>query len=255
MKLISALCAVLGLALLISTGLVDADVPAVISYQGQLSDSGGTPLDGTYSITFSIYADNAGGSKLWTETQTVNVDNGLFTVLLGSGSPLNENVFASADRFLGISVDGEAELSPRHRFGAVGYSYRVGSIDLATGGELAGDLSVTGSIDVGGTISTPSGVTLESQGDTLRIVSGASQIIIRPDGMIEMQSSTVRLVSTGDLQLEASSDVNIVGNNINVNAAQALDMTAGTNANLIGSSVKVQATGTTDIDGSLVTIN
>jgi len=247
MKAISAILILLGLGVFAASTFVDATVPSVINYQGSLSDAAGAPLEGKYVLTFAIYSDNLGGEPIWSETTTVTVVDGLFDVLLGSSRPLTPEVFASQGRFLGISVNGGEELTPRHRFGAVGYSYRVGTVDQAAGGTVSGNLSVSGDVNVGGILKTPSGVTLESQGDTLRVVSGASQIIIRPNGIIEMQSNTVKVVSSGNLDLQ--------GRNVNITSSEQLNMNAGSSANLIGGSVKVQASGTADIDGGLVTIN
>lgn len=40
---------------------VCAAVPQRMSYQGYLTDSGGNPLHGTVTLTFSIYASATGG--------------------------------------------------------------------------------------------------------------------------------------------------------------------------------------------------
>ena len=66
------LCA--GLVLL-STQL-NAAIPQTISYQGYLTNSGGTPISGTVAITFRLYNAASGGAALYTEAQpavTVNV--------------------------------------------------------------------------------------------------------------------------------------------------------------------------------------
>src|SRR5688572_20548 len=69
--------------------------PRAISFQGRLTDSSSNPLTGTYSIQFSIWdtGPGAGGTQLWSETQSINADNGIFSVLLGTVSALSPSVF------------------------------------------------------------------------------------------------------------------------------------------------------------------
>ena len=68
-----------------------AQVPQKISYQGLLTTTSGTPVtDGSYTLQFDIYDSLAGGTSLWTETQTgVAVQRGTFSVVLGSVTPIN----------------------------------------------------------------------------------------------------------------------------------------------------------------------
>lgn len=103
----------------------DAQIPTVISYQGFLTDAGGAPVDSTVSIVFSIYAASSGGSALWTETHgAVIVDDGLFNVLLGAeGSPLSPTDL-NGDRYLGIKVGTDPEMTPRQRIASVAYALR-----------------------------------------------------------------------------------------------------------------------------------
>ncbi len=123
-----------------------AFVPSLVSYQGRLTDGGGLPLTDTVSIKFSIYTGSGGGIALWTETQpAVPVIDGIFNVLLGSVSPIDEGVFdvnVIIDRFLGVSVNGASDLQPLQRFVAVPYAFRVQTIDDASGGVIDGTLTV-----------------------------------------------------------------------------------------------------------------
>jgi hypothetical protein len=54
-----------------------------ISYQGRLLQ-GGDPVNATINITFRLYTVSSGGAAIWTETQSVVVDEGLFSVYLGT---------------------------------------------------------------------------------------------------------------------------------------------------------------------------
>jgi hypothetical protein len=114
----------------------DANPPERMTYQGYLVDGNGAALAPTvpanYDIVFRIYNVKSGGVALWAEQQTVTVDKGYFSVLLGEGATtatgeskdkLSE-AFKGADisdRFIGITVGGlsgsgvDVEIAPRLR--------------------------------------------------------------------------------------------------------------------------------------------
>ena len=70
-----------------------ADVPEILNYQGTLTDNTGQPITGTKEITFNLYDVASGGTASWSETQTVTLIDGKFSVVLGSTNPLNANPF------------------------------------------------------------------------------------------------------------------------------------------------------------------
>ena len=109
-----------------------ADIPHLINYQGMLSEDEGSPLNGSYDLTFSIYGQSSGGSSLWTESQSgVSVENGLFNVILGSVTPIPSSVFEDTLRYLGIAVGSDSKLAPRIRLTSVAYAYRSEIADTA----------------------------------------------------------------------------------------------------------------------------
>ena len=133
-----------GIMLLFFVSLVIADVPSVVNYQGLLKDNVGDPIaDGSYSIVFTIYDDSTSGTTLWTETQSVSTVDGLFAVLLGSSTAIDNSVFDSPQRFLGVQVGLDSELSPRTRIASVPYAMHAGTVastsavsDWTVGGDL-----------------------------------------------------------------------------------------------------------------------
>jgi hypothetical protein len=115
------------LVLLFSLAL--AGIPKLINYQGMLTDNSGTPLTGSYNLTFKIWTDTTGGSSLWTETQNgIQVQNGLFNVILGKQTVLN----LAFDQQYWLEVGVGAETMPRIRFTSVGYAFRAAIADSAT---------------------------------------------------------------------------------------------------------------------------
>src|SRR5262245_8266154 len=100
--------------------IAGAAVPQTMSYQGVLDDGAGNALTGTHSIAFSIYSAPGGGSALWTETQSVSLVLGGFNVILGSITPIN--LPFDQPYYVGMSVDGGAELTPRTPLASSPYS-------------------------------------------------------------------------------------------------------------------------------------
>ena len=115
------LVGVLLLLLVASSASAGPGVPPVMSYQGELRDADGNPVDGTYTMTFTIYDAATDGNALWSETQEVEVRGGLFSVMLGSVNPLSKDIFDGSDRWLGVKVGSDPEMVPRLMFGTVPY--------------------------------------------------------------------------------------------------------------------------------------
>ena len=131
-----------------------ADVPDSIHYQGILKTPGGSPVaDAVYGVTFNIY-DVASGPDpaLWTETKSVSTVDGLFTTFLGSVTALPHMVFSGPNRFLGITVGADPEMTPRTTLVAVPYAYRIATVDGATGGSISGNINLDPSTATAGNI-------------------------------------------------------------------------------------------------------
>lgn len=100
-----------------------ANAPALIPYQGRLTDAAGNPLSGNQTVVFTLYADSTAAGVLWTETRNITVNNGLFNVVLGQGTPFPVGFFSfGTEFFLGIKVGADPEMTPRQRWGAVPYA-------------------------------------------------------------------------------------------------------------------------------------
>ncbi len=116
--------------------------PDLMTYQGFLVDGNGLALGlnapKNYDVIFRLYDAASAGNVLWTEQQTVVVDKGYFSVLLGEGSSIGEprpglsTLFATAtasDRWVGITVKGigpggsNSDILPRLRLLTSPYSF------------------------------------------------------------------------------------------------------------------------------------
>ena len=101
--------------LLVFSSPTDASPPITVNYQGYLTNDTGSPLNSppNVNITFRLYTTSTGGSMIWSESQAVYVTNGLFTVELGSVTPLNLPDDFNTPLFLGIEVGTDGEMTPR----------------------------------------------------------------------------------------------------------------------------------------------
>lgn len=166
-----SICSLLVILSVVVPFAANAEGPGTISYQGVLTEGGGSAVtDGDYSLTFRLYDTPSGGSHLWEETKVVTVSKGIFNVILGapSGMPL-----AFDDQYyLGISVEGEAELDPRIELTSSAYSITsrglVGSTNTIPpdGNAGIGTLSPTEKLEVAGGIKL--GSTSGTQVGTIR---------------------------------------------------------------------------------------
>ena len=165
--------------------------PGMISYQGFVVDANGIALatnsPKNYNIIFRIYNQSSGDTStglLFAEQQTVTIDRGYFSVLLGQGTATGSQssfwtnnltyIFSgndASDRYIGITVvglsqGGDVEITPRLRLLSSPYSFlsanSLGVINAA-GNQLvntyAGFVGVnksnanpTAELDVNGTV-------------------------------------------------------------------------------------------------------
>lgn len=100
-SLLAALALVGSLAL---PSALEAQVPRTMTVQGVLRDAAGVPVDQATQFRFELLD---GGTSLWLESRSVTPRAGLFTVTLGTDTPIDPAFF---DRgvSLRVTVDGES---------------------------------------------------------------------------------------------------------------------------------------------------
>ncbi len=166
--------------LLLSASISLAAVPTKINYQGVLKDSAGNVINNpSLSIIFSIYSGASGGTALWTETQSVSIEAGLYNVQLGgvTAIPADGTIFDGSTRYLGIKVGTDTEMTPRLPMVSVPYAFlaqaAVGAVSAESATRLGSYLPAqTGSgsfvpVTSSGKLDTsviPSGATLTTAG-------------------------------------------------------------------------------------------
>ena len=145
------------LALLLGLSMLPANantVPALMSYQGRVTDADGDLIGAggavNRSVTFRLYPASTGGAAIYAETQSVTISAGEFSVLIGNGTGVSgfpgpsspaltpyttigdvANDPAVNALYLGITVDDgnagtvDPEISPRQQLVSGAYALRA----------------------------------------------------------------------------------------------------------------------------------
>ncbi len=149
-----------------------AQIPETLSYQAMLAGATGKALpDGQYQLTFTLYDTAMAGQALWTESQMVEVKDGIFEAILGSNNGLK--VPFDKPYWLGIKVGSEAELTPRTRLTATAYSLHARTVadNAVTSAKIASGQVVKSINDLKDNVSLVAGnnVSIDQDGNTLKI--------------------------------------------------------------------------------------
>lgn len=170
------------LTLMSSTSIVLAQIPRVMSFQGILTNTDGSPLtDGSYSVGFTLYTQESGGAALWSESQNIAVTKSLFNVTLGVNVPLN--LPFDKQYWLGVKmISTGIEMSQRIRLTTSPYSFQ--SQEIADGSITISKIKPDGSVN--GQVLTSNGTTVEwrtpvinggggtgNKGDITAVLAGA----------------------------------------------------------------------------------
>ncbi len=171
-----------------------ADVPLQINYQGYLADSSGMPVTGTnIPMKFRIFDVATGSTDLWAEDQAVDVQSGIYDVVLGDGTTTNGTfdtaLFATQPLWLEVEVNGET-MSPRQKITSVAYAMQAGQADTLDGMDST-DFMGTGGGTITGTL------TLPADG----LVAGTNQLVMSGGNVgIGTDSPSCALDVDGDIR-------------------------------------------------------
>jgi len=120
---------VISAALVLAGRAWGASVPLRLNEQGRLFQAGGnTPVTGNVAMVFTIYDAATVGTALWTETYSVTLDQGYFSVQLGSTVPFPATLWNGAVRYIGVQVGTDAEMTPREEVASVPYAIAAADV-------------------------------------------------------------------------------------------------------------------------------
>ena len=140
------------LPMLLSVALlpsVAAAAPLELTHQGRLLDSTGAPLAGPVDVTVSIFDDASAGTQVWTDTfSAVELNEGFYTLILGSGEAIDASDFGTDDSlFVELSVDGGAPLPSRFALTSVPWALHAASATAVSGGAVDATTITAESVD------------------------------------------------------------------------------------------------------------
>lgn len=102
------------------------DLPRQMTFQGRLVRADGSPETAAQDLRFDLYATATGGAPLWEESHLgTPVTNGYYAVVLGASVPLPAGVLNGQTLYLGVSIVGQSELTPRLSVVSVPYALRA----------------------------------------------------------------------------------------------------------------------------------
>jgi len=113
---------------------VAAQPPYTLNYQGYVTDAAGRPLSGSHNLRFWFFTAASLGSMIWGPEahNGVQIEKGLFQVVLGEAVPINPGIFAVA-LYLQVEVDG-VTLNTRQPVRPSAYAF-----GLVPGARVGGD--------------------------------------------------------------------------------------------------------------------
>lgn len=142
-------------------------VPNAISYQGRVADANGVLIGDTApvnrKVTLRIYDAATATSPVYAEEQTVTINKGVFSVLVGQGlqvgsepRPAIATVFNGSERFLGVTVDDggaapDPEITPRQQIVSTAFAFRAKDAEVAGSVQQASGESLFNTVRINGT--------------------------------------------------------------------------------------------------------
>lgn len=120
-----------------SAQAVESPTNTLFSYQGQLMDTSGNPINNAaMPMTFKLYNVLSGGTVCWSENQSVSIQNGQFNVLIGQITAISASCL-TGDIYLEIVVSGET-LTPRELLTSTAHAVEASSLphNATTGGSI-----------------------------------------------------------------------------------------------------------------------
>ena len=169
-----------------------------INYQGKLTDASNSAVeDGTYNMRFWILTTPsiATTSAIWTESLTganqVQVTNGLFSIMLGSTTPLTDVDFDQT-LYLGVEIGGtstpswDGEMSPRKILGTVPAAFYAATSTVADTLDQSDSTQFVRSDEpdtsASSSASTLLTITQSGTGNLLDLFDGATNVFTVTDG-------------------------------------------------------------------------
>ncbi len=139
-----------------ATSSLLAAVPQTMNVQGRLTDDKGDPIVGNATLIFKIYPTPTDPRELWPqkgatdESHAVTLGpDGLWSVEIGTQYPITTSIYSDSSRWLEVQHQESGTVFPRIHMSSGAYSFRVSTVDNASGGDIFGDVFLHSTFYVG----------------------------------------------------------------------------------------------------------
>lgn len=125
-------------------GSVAAAAPVSLTHSGRLLDASGVAINGEIPVEVRLFNAPAGGSLTWSETYTVDLEGGYYSVVLAGGTPqLDSNMFGS-DLWIEVATGGTTlgSRQPLHRLPTAAHAMSVSGGDVVVPDAVGGCTAV-----------------------------------------------------------------------------------------------------------------
>jgi hypothetical protein len=146
-------------------------------------------LNGDYNVTFRIFSESVGGTKLCEDAQLVTVTNGLFSTAIQGCTVSDLN---GQRAYVEIEVESDGPMTPRQAIYPVPYAY-----SLIPGARISGTLDGQGMLNV---------TNSNAGGYAGSFYNSGGGVAINAGGSIQSSAQTFLFVPGSHLTKEASGD-------------------------------------------------
>lgn len=196
-----------------------------MSYQGRLTNAEGSPLNGDYDLKFSVYNVETGGTSIYNESDTVNVENGIFDTIVGpttigglTPSELSQPLWIEVEVGNGVITE---TLTPRQRLYGAPYAFTLmaGSVisntmgyTLFDGSGIGGVVTIQNSYDGDEVFSSDAALpALNVVGETTLQLSSPTGNMAGIYSDVSNTNSDLAIYSNDDLTVFLDDDANTIG--------------------------------------------
>jgi hypothetical protein len=189
----------LGMVMLITASTLFAQTPRSFSYQGLLLDASKNPVTGVHQVVVNLYESALEGSSIHSETFMPKFDNGVFSITIGTETALEADVKFDKQYWLGVSIDGSAEL-PRTALNSVPYAINSQTAQMANSlapnatGAVTALNGKSGAIEIKG----GEGTTVTANGNTITITAMPSVIDKKTNPQANSNGNVSTIIGTAN---------------------------------------------------------
>lgn len=208
---------ILSVLILLATALPAAALiqPLKINFQGKLLDPAtNSPKNGTVNMSFSLYNVPSNGTALYTEPAAgyadVQVTNGVFSVQIGTTVALSRDLFLGASAYLGVTVQGDSEMTPRQQMTMAAYAFTANQLSDTGEVRLIADATYS-TFTSAGNFTIPGGLVASSGSFTSGVTASSGTFTATGNTQYSLVTSSGIQMNAGVLKIDGGGVTNAYG--------------------------------------------